>query len=101
MPKCIFHAITGLECAGCGAQRMLHSLLHLDLKSAWRANALLLSSLPVLAGWLMLEMTPRRVPGHRHYDARLQKMHRAINSTTSIIVIATIIVGWTVVRNLI
>ncbi len=30
-PKCIFHSVTGYHCPGCGSQRAIHSLLHLDL----------------------------------------------------------------------
>jgi hypothetical protein len=41
-PKCIFHSITGAYCPGCGSQRALHSLLHLDLGGVVRYNALFL-----------------------------------------------------------
>ncbi len=29
-PRCLFNSITGYYCPGCGSQRALHSLLHLD-----------------------------------------------------------------------
>ena len=38
-PKCLFFSLTGLQCPGCGSQRALHSLLHLDLVAALRYNA--------------------------------------------------------------
>ena len=39
---------TGLKCPGCGFQRAIHSLLHLDFVIDFRFNALLVSSLPVV-----------------------------------------------------
>lgn len=29
-PRCVFNSITGYYCPGCGSQRAIHSLLHLD-----------------------------------------------------------------------
>lgn len=40
--------LTGLECPGCGSQRAIHSLLHLDIGAAFKFNALLVSSLPLV-----------------------------------------------------
>lgn len=41
-PKCPFHFITGLYCPGCGSQRALHCLLHLDFAGTVRYNLLFL-----------------------------------------------------------
>lgn len=49
-PRCPLYVLTGLHCPGCGSLRALHSLLHGDLASAIRFNALLILSLPFLAG---------------------------------------------------
>lgn len=49
---CPFHAITGLDCPGCGVTRMCLSLLELDLDGAWRANPVLLALLPFIGGLL-------------------------------------------------
>lgn len=38
-PRCPFYMLTGLQCPGCGIQRALHSLLHLDFRAAWHYNA--------------------------------------------------------------
>lgn len=46
---CLFHEITGLQCPGCGVTRLCISLLRLDISAAWRANPVLLLSLPVFA----------------------------------------------------
>lgn len=47
-PKCPFHVLTGLYCPGCGSQRAISALLHLDLFSAMRFNVLLIMSLPII-----------------------------------------------------
>jgi len=47
-PPCFFHQTTGLLCAGCGALRALHQLLHGHLLTAFRFNPLLVVSLPVV-----------------------------------------------------
>ncbi len=40
-PQCPLHAMTGLNCPGCGITRGLHALLHGDILSALHFNALL------------------------------------------------------------
>jgi hypothetical protein len=47
-PKCPFYVLTGLKCPGCGSQRALHALLHLQVGRAFRENPLLVISLPYL-----------------------------------------------------
>jgi len=41
-PKCMFHSLTGAYCPGCGSQRALHSLLHLDIAGVVSYNFLFL-----------------------------------------------------------
>mgnify|MGYP002635979074 CR=1 FL=1 len=38
---CVFHALTGLHCPGCGGQRAVHHLLHGRFLLALRHNALM------------------------------------------------------------
>ena len=40
-PKCPFHTITGLYCPGCGSQRAIHDLMHLNIFEAINHNALM------------------------------------------------------------
>lgn len=47
-PKCPFLFLTGLQCPGCGSQRAIHSLLHLDIIEAFHYNALLVFTLPII-----------------------------------------------------
>ena len=51
---CVFSALTGLECPGCGVSRMLVSLVHLDLAAAFSHNPFLLITSPILLGLLAL-----------------------------------------------
>lgn len=50
VPACLFHAITGLNCPGCGGTRALQHLLHGELAAALRCNALLVLALPLGLG---------------------------------------------------
>lgn len=61
MPKCLFHSITGLDCPGCGAQRMTHALLHGDFSAAWHSNALLLCMIPIIPFGIWADLRPGRV----------------------------------------
>jgi hypothetical protein len=47
LPSCWFHRITGLYCPGCGATRATHDMLHGDIASALRHNALWTLGLPL------------------------------------------------------
>ena len=55
-PRCPFAMVTGYACPGCGSQRAMHSLLHLDFKAAFGYNALLMLAIPylLLGGYLQL-----------------------------------------------
>lgn len=41
-PKCVFNSITGYYCPGCGSQRAIHSLLHLNFAGVIDNNFLFL-----------------------------------------------------------
>jgi hypothetical protein len=61
-PRCQFHALTGLDCPGCGALRAGHQLLHGHLTAAFRLNPLVVASLPLLA-WLAARWARRKLRG--------------------------------------
>lgn len=47
-PPCPLHALTGLNCPGCGATRAGHELLHGHFLAAVHLNAPLVLALPIL-----------------------------------------------------
>lgn len=89
-PKCIFLQLTGLKCPGCGSQRVAHSLLHLDLRHAWEANAFLLLCLPYVAALLASIALKSRFP----------RFYGALNSSPAIIALFVLVVLWWVLRNI-
>jgi|SRR5882672_3450632 len=48
-PVCTFHALTGLNCPGCGMTRALYALLHGNFSAALHDNTLFVCGLAVLA----------------------------------------------------
>ena len=57
-PTCTFHRLTGLNCPGCGMTRALYALLHGEVKTALRDNALLVIGMAVFAVrglWLAIQ----------------------------------------------
>lgn len=56
MPRCPFYELTGWLCPGCGSQRAIHALLHMNISQAFNFNPLLIIALPyvVLGGLLQL-----------------------------------------------
>ena len=44
-PPCMFNALTGLYCPGCGTTRALHALAHFDVPGAMAMNPLLIVSI--------------------------------------------------------
>src|SRR5476651_2648978 len=47
-PQCLLYNATGLYCAGCGATRAIHALLHGRVIEALHDNALFVAALPLL-----------------------------------------------------
>ena len=45
---CMFHAITGLQCPGCGITHMLIYMMQHDFKSAYESNQMLFVLQPVI-----------------------------------------------------
>ncbi|MCH5233845.1 MAG: DUF2752 domain-containing protein [Muribaculaceae bacterium] len=90
MPQCFFHKVTGLQCMGCGSQRVVHALLHADISGAIRANALLVFSIPFLIFLLWLEFSRKSHPS----------LYRKVHSLPLIIVVSAILIAWLILRNI-
>jgi hypothetical protein len=54
-PPCPFYKLTGLKCPGCGSQRAIHNLLHLNIEQAFLYNPALLFAIPLTALLVYLE----------------------------------------------
>lgn len=52
-PICVFHALTGWQCPGCGGTRALYHLLHLQVGEALHYNALVTVIAPVALAWFV------------------------------------------------
>ena len=59
-PKCRLYQLTGYKCPGCGSQRMLHTLLHGDVATAFHYNAYLLLVLIYFAAIAVSQIIYRR-----------------------------------------
>lgn len=81
-PLCPFRAVTGLECPGCGSQRAIHSLLHLQVGDALAYNALMVVALPYILLGIWLE----RLGGGRRYP-RLQRFFFGRGSAAAVLLL--------------
>jgi hypothetical protein len=57
-PHCLFHEVTGYYCAGCGATRALHALLHGRVLEAAHDNLLFVVLLPMAAALVLRIVLP-------------------------------------------
>lgn len=89
-PKCPFLLLTGLKCPGCGSQRAIHCLLHLDIQGALMYNFLLVASLPVIAILVYAEIVKNKKP------ILYIKLHKAKYIWT----IFWFVIGWWIIRNI-
>lgn len=89
---CPFHAVTGLQCPGCGITRMCLALLRLNFAAAWASNPGLLVLLPLLAA-LFLKMAAGYVKSGRKTPTKAE--------STAIWVLVGVLLAYGVVRNLI
>ena len=89
-PRCPFYWASGLKCPGCGSQRALHQLLHLDFAAAFRYNACLVLSIPFLVFLIVADFLRFRLP-------KLYFVSR--NPILSWTILALILLWW-VLRNI-
>ena len=90
MPQCVFHRLTSLSCPGCGSQRMLHAVLHGNIRQAFEANAFLTIISPGLLFLIWLE-TQRR---------RRSRLYARVYSVWFIYTVTALLLVWFVVRNI-
>lgn len=66
--KCPIYYFTGYLCPGCGSQRAIHELLHMNIKKAFEYNALLVSLIPYLI--LAITLSTKQL---RNYFSKTRK----------------------------
>lgn len=90
-PSCPFHSLTGMYCPGCGSQRALHSLLHLDIQKTLSYNLLFIPM-----GLVVIYNT-----GIELYNTRANnKMKNLVYTTWFPLVILAIVILFWIFRNL-
>ena len=47
-PRCVFYSLSGYYCPGCGSQRAIHNLLHLNIAGVVKNNILFLPAAVVI-----------------------------------------------------
>ena len=90
---CLFHAVTGLNCPGCGGTRMITALLKLDIRSAFEANRVLFCLLPLivlLVVYLVLKYLRKKEA--TSFFRKAESWYAGV--------LCVILLGWGVVRNI-
>jgi len=67
-PPCMFHALTGLNCPGCGGLRAIHKLLHGNVTGALHSNALVVLLVPIVL-WVGVRVVWQTKAGVRQADS--------------------------------
>lgn len=89
-PKCPFLLLTGYKCPGCGTQRAIYSLLHFNIVQAFKYNAMLVISIPVIVLYLYAEYIRKRSP---EFYSKLHKVRIILS-------IFICFVTWGILRNI-
>lgn len=88
-PRCPFFALTGCLCPGCGSQRVVHALLHLDFAAAFSINPYLVLMLPLAAALVFAAI----------FRVRYNGFYCLVNSRPVMIGFVVVTVAWWVWRN--
>lgn len=86
-PKCPFLVATGLECPGCGSQRAVHQLLHLNIVAAFHQNPLIVLYLP----YVMLGIYLEYFGGNKKLPSVRNVLY---GKSAAIIILISIIIFW-------
>lgn len=92
-PSCPVYVLTGFKCTGCGSQRAIHYLLNGNIVKALSENALIIIAIPYIIFSFFLE--------HKHIlSSRLLKIRYILYGRTAILIILSIIIIFTILRNI-
>ncbi|MCB4234284.1 DUF2752 domain-containing protein [Kaistella anthropi] len=90
--KCPIYYFTGYLCPGCGSQRAIHELLHLNIKKAFEYNALFVTLTPYVILAIAMNTKPLR-----NYFPKTRKL---FFNPQAILVLLGIAVVFSVYRNI-
>lgn len=93
-PRCPSLMLTGWQCPGCGSQRAIHSLLHLQIAQAWRFN-------PIVVFFIPYALILFIVSEAREKSPTCQRIWDILNSGLLAWIVVTLIVVFTIWRNII
>lgn len=91
-PRCPLLKYTGIKCPGCGSQRALHDLLHLNIKGAFQHNFMMVLSIPYILGGYYFELKKKWTPRERKIRNFFYGLH-------AIVTVFIVIVAYWVIRN--
>ncbi len=91
-PKCPFYWLTGYKCPGCGSQRAVHDLLHLNFRGAFHENPLLVISIPYILGGFAFDYT--------NLSQRIPRVRKTLYGKTAIILVVIIVIAYWILRNI-
>lgn len=92
-PKCMIRTLTGYDCPGCGSQRAIHHLLHLNIGDALRANALVVVMIPYISAGLWFEYAGKK--------EKYPVAYRRIFGRRMMLIVLIAIIAFTVIRNIV
>ncbi|MGV8914209.1 MAG: DUF2752 domain-containing protein [Kaistella sp.] len=90
-PKCPFTYATGMYCPGCGSQRAVHELLHLNFANAFKQNALLVFSIPYILIGLAFNLDSVK--------ERFPKIRKLLFGQRAIYVVLALVIAFFIFRN--
>lgn len=92
-PKCPFLWMTGWQCPGCGSQRAIYHLLHLQIMDALKMNFLVVMAIPYITFALYCEW-------RRKNNEEIEQLYRLFYGSKASVVIAVLFVSFMIIRNI-
>ncbi len=87
--ECPWHKLFGIECAGCGATRMIYALFRLEIYQAFRYNVLMFSLLVLGIIYLIYV-----------FICKLRHVNYFVPGNKTLYVIAIIVILFMILRNI-
>lgn len=88
--SCPFYKMTGYQCSGCGSQRAIHEILHLNFKEAFHQNALVIFGIPYFS---LIFFTS-------FHQEKCAKLRQFLIGKKTIIILFIIVILFGIFRNL-